>query len=186
MKQHLSDLYQTTVQIDRTPADAVLDSGDFANMRKTKRNTTPVPRSSSFGETVHMDIVFGPEVAIGNVHYGLFFTDRFSHMNYIYPLQNLTSDIPRQMNAFFAHIGMFPKRLITDFDLKLIGCKARDHLNSLLIHINAAPAMRQDKNGLAERHWQTVVSMARSWLASAELPATFWFYAVRRAAEICN
>jgi hypothetical protein len=94
-------------------------------------------------------------------------------MNYIYPLQNLTSDIPRQMNAFFAHIGMLPKRLITDFDLKLIGCKARDHLNSLLIHINAAPAMRQDKNGLAEQHWQTMVSMARIWLASAELPATF-------------
>ena len=28
--------------------------------------------------------------------------------------------------------------------------------------------------------------MARNWLASAELPATFWYYAVRRAAEICN
>ena len=28
--------------------------------------------------------------------------------------------------------------------------------------------------------------MARNWLASAELPSTFWFYAVRRAAEVCN
>jgi hypothetical protein len=28
--------------------------------------------------------------------------------------------------------------------------------------------------------------MARSWLASAELPATFWFFAVHHAAEICN
>jgi len=28
--------------------------------------------------------------------------------------------------------------------------------------------------------------MARSWLASAELPGSFWFFAVRRAAEICN
>jgi len=28
--------------------------------------------------------------------------------------------------------------------------------------------------------------MARNWLASAELPPSFWFYAVRRAAEVCN
>jgi hypothetical protein len=42
------------------------------------------------------------------------------------------------------------------------------------------------KNGLAERHWQTIVSMARNWLASAELPSTFWLYAVRQAAEACN
>jgi hypothetical protein len=31
-----------------------------------------------------------------------------------------------------------------------------------------------------------MVAMARGWLASAELPATFWYYAVKRAAEICN
>jgi hypothetical protein len=31
-----------------------------------------------------------------------------------------------------------------------------------------------------------MVSMARNWLASAELPSIFWFYAVRRAAEVCN
>jgi hypothetical protein len=46
--------------------------------------------------------------------------------------------------------------------------------------------LRQEKNGLAERHCQTMVSMARNWLASTELPASFWFYAVRHAAEICK
>jgi len=134
----------------------------------------------------HIDIVFGPEVAIGNVHYGLLFTDRFSRMTYIYPLKNLTSDIKKQMETFFSHIGIIPKRIISDFDTKLIGGQAREYLNSLLIHVNVAPSHRQDKNGLAERHWQTMISMARNWLASAELPPTFWFYAVRRAAEICN
>ena len=59
-------------------------------------------------------------------------------------------------------------------------------MNSPRIHVNVAPADRQDCNGLAEHHWQTFVAMARSWLASAELPAKFWFYAVKRAAEICN
>jgi hypothetical protein len=28
--------------------------------------------------------------------------------------------------------------------------------------------------------------MARNWLASAEVPTSFWFYAVKRAAEVCN
>jgi hypothetical protein len=31
-----------------------------------------------------------------------------------------------------------------------------------------------------------MVAMARNWLASAELPGSFWFYAVKRAAEVCN
>jgi hypothetical protein len=48
-------------------------------------------------------------------------------------LQNLTSDTPKQSEAFFAHIGHYPTRLISDFDMKLIGLR---------------PAHRQDKNGL--------------------------------------
>jgi len=67
-----------------------------------------------------------------------------------------------------------------------VGGKARDYLNSLNIHVNAALANHQDCNGLVERHWQTMVAMARGWLALAESPATFWFSAVKRAAEICN
>jgi len=107
-------------------------------------------------------------------------------MTYLYPLQNLTSDIPKHLESFFAHLGTLPRRIISDFDLKLIGGKAREYLNSLRIHVNAAPSHRQDKNGLAERHWQTMVCMARNWLASVELPSTFWYYAVCRAAEVYN
>ena len=152
MKQNFSNLYQDTIKIDHLPADAVLDPGDYATMRKKNRSTIPVSRPSYFGAVMHVDIVFEPEVAIGNIHYALMFSDRYSRMNYIYPLQNLTSEIPKQMEAFFAHIGRLPKRLVSDFDLKLIGGKAREYLNSLLIHVNAAPAYCQDKNGLVERY----------------------------------
>jgi len=186
IKRHLATLFQDTIHLDSTPGDAVLDKGDMATLRKTARNTNPVPRPMAFGDVMHMDIVFGPEVALADVHYGLLFTDRYSRMTYIYPLHNLTSDIPKQMDAFFAHLGVLPRRLVSDFDLKLIGGKARDHLNQLRIHVNAAPSSRQDRNGLAERHWQMVMAMARNWLASAELPGKFWFLAVKRAAEICN
>jgi hypothetical protein len=133
-----------------------------------------------------MDIVFGPDISIGNIRYGLLFSDRFIRMTYIYPLQNLTSDIRKQIEAFFAHLGFLPKGLITDFDTKLIGGRAREYLNSLLIHVNSAPAYCQDKNSIAKHHWQTIVAMARNWLASAELPGSFWFFAVKRAAEVCK
>jgi hypothetical protein len=109
IKHHLLDLYYANIRLDSTPADAVLDSGDLAMLHKKARNTTPVPRSSYFGQVMHMDIVFGPEVAIGNIHYGLLFTDRHSRMSYVYPLHNLTTDIPKQLEAFFAHLGFVPQ-----------------------------------------------------------------------------
>jgi hypothetical protein len=160
IKQHLPDLYCKSDRLDTSPPDAVLDQGDFATIRKSARNTTPVPRSSCFGNAMHMDIVFGPEVALGDIHYALLISDQYSWMNYIYPLHNLTSDIPKQLQAFFAHLGFHLKCLISDFDLKLIGGKAREYLNSLLIHVNAATSSHQDRNGLVERHWQTMLAMA--------------------------
>jgi hypothetical protein len=90
IKCHLSTLFQDTIHLDSSPSDAVLDKGDLSTIRKTTRNTTPLPRSKAFGDVVHMDIVFGPEVALANVHYRLLFTDRYSCMTYIYPLHNLT------------------------------------------------------------------------------------------------
>jgi len=129
-------------------------------MHKKPHCTKLVPRPECFADNMHMDIIFGPEISVGNVHYDLLFTDRFSQMTYLYPLQNLTTDIPKQLEAFFAHIGTVPCCLISDFDLKLIYGKAREYINSLLVHINAAPSYHQDKNGLAERHWQTMVNMA--------------------------
>jgi hypothetical protein len=87
--------------MDSLPCDAVLDPGDLATLHKSPRNTSPVPRPSQFGDTIHMDIVFGPAVALGDTHYGLIFVDRFSRMTYLYPLQNLTTDIKKQLDAFF-------------------------------------------------------------------------------------
>jgi len=108
IKRHLSTLYQDTISLDSFPPDSVLDMGDLASIRKSARNTTPVPRPLHFGDVIHMDIVFGTDVSIGNIHYGLLFTDRYSRMTYIYPLQNLSSDIKKQLDAFIAHLGFYP------------------------------------------------------------------------------
>jgi hypothetical protein len=154
MKKHFHHLYQSTISLDNTPADTILDPGFYASIKKKDHNTSPVPRLNHFGDVIQLDIVFGPEISIGNIHYGLLCVDRSSRMSYLYPLQNLTGDIQKQLESFFAHTGIIPKRFITDFDLKVVGGKAREYLNSLLVHVNAAPSYCQDKNGLAERHWQ--------------------------------
>jgi hypothetical protein len=186
LKKQFKHLYQDTVRFDQSQPDAILDAGCFASLHKKDRNTVSVPRPQQFGDVFHIDIVFGLEISVGNIHYGLLCVDHYSQMMYLYPLHNLTSDIQKQLELFFSLLGAIPRRIISGFDMKLIGGKAREYLNSLLIHVNAAPSYRQDKNGLAERHWQTLISMARNRLASAELPLSFWFYAVRRAAEVCN
>jgi hypothetical protein len=116
MKKCFPTLYQGTITLDNMPADAVLDMGDLATLQKTARNTSPVPRPECFGDVIHMDIVFEPSISLGNVHNGLLFTDRYSRMTYIYPLQNLSTDIRKQLEAFFAHLGFTARRLITDFD----------------------------------------------------------------------
>lgn len=43
IKQKFSDLYQHTISFDSLPPDAILDNGDFSTLRKTARNTQPVP-----------------------------------------------------------------------------------------------------------------------------------------------
>ncbi len=96
IKHHLGDLYQNTVKLDNLPADAILDAGDVSTLPKVARNTVSVPCPKNFAEVIHMDIVFGPEVLLGNVHYGLMFLDRYSRMTWIYPLQTLTSDNRKQ------------------------------------------------------------------------------------------
>jgi len=39
MKRNFSTLYQSTVKLDNTPPDAILDSGAVATLRKKARNT---------------------------------------------------------------------------------------------------------------------------------------------------
>lgn len=134
LKCHFHTLYQPSIKLGNTPADGVLDLGNLATMKKKPQSTTPVVHPLYFADVIHMDIFFGLEISVGNIHYGLLFTDQYSRMTYLYPLHNLTTDIPKQLKAFFTHISHPPTCLITDFDLKLIGGKAREFLNNKLIH----------------------------------------------------
>jgi len=52
--------------------------------------------------------------------------------------------------------------------------------------IESAPPEHQSKNGVCESNWRTLLKMAISWLASSLLPNIYWFFALKRAAEVSN
>jgi hypothetical protein len=72
IKSHLHYLYQDTVSLDSSLADAILDKGDFSTIWKSAHSTTPVVCPSNFGDVIHMDIVFGPDISIGNIRMGFY------------------------------------------------------------------------------------------------------------------
>ena len=133
-----------------------------------------------------MDIGFGPCTAIGGVRYTLLLVDKHSRYKFVYPLRDLKGSIVKAMKKFLKDVKVKPKLIRTYFYFKLMGGKVLELLNDRGIDIETAPPSRQDQNGLVERHWQTIVQMARNWMRSSLLPSTFWWYAIKRAVEVTN
>ena len=52
--------------------------------------------------------------------------------------------------------------------------------------MRAAPPNRQDHNGLVENRWEVLTNMARAFLAEAQLPKRFWYWAIREACRQVN
>ena len=115
-----------------------------------------------------------------------FLVDKATRYKSIYPLTNLKSDILNQIQQFCANIGFVPRRFACDCDNKLMSKQIQQWLAKNNSIINCSPKGRQNQNGLCERNWRTVIKMARSWIASHELPSSFWWHALKRATEISN
>ena len=171
------------VESDTNPK---LDPGSTASMRSSKKNKVPNPLPTKVGDVWHMDIGFGPCTSIGGIKYTLLLVDKRSRYKLVYGLKNLKSSLLQAMKKFLTDCGTIPSILRTDFDSKLMGGKVGELLESHRIKVQSSPPYRQHQNGLVERHWQTVVNMARNWLTSSLLPSRFWFHAIKRACEVCN
>ena len=168
--------------------EPITSLGDVATISTPKRNHSPIPLPLQFDYIFHMDIVFGSKTAIGGIKYGLFLIDRATRFKRILPLKNLTIDITDALLKLKNTLHLFPKRIITDYDHKLIGDKIQRFFieNNINCTIEAAPPKRQNQNGLSESNWKTVLRMARAWIANKLMPSTFWWYALRHAVMITN
>jgi len=169
--------------LDREP---IIDLGEVSTMDRPPRNTHPLPLPQNVGEVVHADIIFGSGVAIGGARYALFLVDRATRHKFVYPIQDLKTDILPSFIKFFAEIGRVPSLIRTDFDYKLMGRTIEKHLELNQCQLQSAPPELQSINGVCERNWRSILRMARSWLASALLPSNFWWFALKRATEVSN
>ena len=183
---HIKATSHSNFSITSIDKEKNLDLGEIATINKSKRNTNPLPLPLHFGDVVHMDIIYGSVTAIEGYRYGLFIVDRPTRSRFIYPMKILKTDILPTLQKFCNDIGMRPKRILTDFDHKLMGQKVLEMFTppdcECIIDtappppiIEAAPPYKQNQNGLAESNWKAILQIARAWLTSNLLPPTFWW-----------
>ena len=185
--KHFHSISNNSVSIQETDKNPELDEGETATLKSKHKNSTLSDTSTlKVGERFNMDIVYGPTVGIGGIKYALLLIDRKSKRKFIYGLKNLKDSIRNALQQFLVDTGSPPKVIRTDFDHRLIGGQTRKFLLNKSIKVEAAPPKRQHQNGLVERHWQNIVTMARNWMKSQLLSSHFWFFAMKRAVEIAN
>ena len=183
---HLHECFQNNFHLSSLDREPVLNLGEVATIDKSTIPRGPVPLPKNFGDVMHVDIGYGCQAGIAGIKYALFIVDRATRYKFVYPIKSLENDVLTAFKLLVRDMGFAPKRIITDFDYKLMGQKISDYFNEFHTVIECAPPRHQHKNGLVERNWRTVVRMARSWLTAALLPSSFWFYAIKRAIEVSN
>jgi hypothetical protein len=99
-----------------------LELGQVANIKKACSNKVPIECPAGFLEVVHCDIGFGDIESIGNgASYCMVFVDRATRYTWIYPLKSLHHEsIKAVLSAWRVDTGLFPARLYTDFDPKIL------------------------------------------------------------------
>ena len=137
--------------------------------------------------TVGMDIGYGDGKSPGGFTHCLVIVDLATRHAWTYGLANTSStSIVDALWRFFIDAGGFPKRVRCDFDKRLIQGDVGRLLKANGVKIGASPPHRQSQNGAVERLWNTACEMGRSFLAEAQLPKRYWFWAIRTAIQRMN
>jgi len=170
------------------PSDTPLELGQVANIKKARRNTTPIDRPSNLLEVVHCYIGYGDTKAVGNgASHCLVLVDRTTRYTWIYPLKSLHHEaLKAAISAWSVDAGGFPQRLYTDFDPKIIEGPTAAFLRDNKVSVRAAPSGRQNQNGLVERTWETIINMGRAYIMDMQMPRSYWYWALRQAVQALN
>ena len=184
--KHLPQLSNQKVHIQRLPKSPFIDPGETASMKSRKKNKDPLKIPSTYSDTWHIDIGYGPCTSIGGYKYVLLAVDKYSRYKICYGLKNLTDSLLNAMKRFVRDVGQKPRLIRTDFDNKLMAGQVEQFLIEEKIKVESSPPYRQHQNGLVERNWQSLVNMSRNWMTSNLLPSTYWYFALKRASEVGN
>jgi hypothetical protein len=182
----LKDIALDTVKVIQTTTKT-LELGDVANIKKSRRNKIPIRRPRNFLDVVHMDIGFGDCTAVGGAKYCLLFVDRATRKHNLYALRSLShTDIIDACEQYVTDMGNVPRRVLTDFDNKILEGPTATWFRENRIVLQAAPPRRQNQNGLVERAWETACNMARSYITDMRMPREYWYWALRHSFQVMD
>ena len=139
---------------------------------------------------VHSDVC-GPmrTMARGGFYYFITFTDDFSRYGYVYLLKN-KSDSFDKFKEYKAEVekqtGNNIKILRSDRGGEYLSLEFKDFLRECGIVSQLTPPGTPQWNGVSERRNRTLLDMVRSMMSLADLPISFWGYALETAAHTLN
>jgi len=73
--KHLSTITDKNISIKRDPDDIIKNTGEFATIHKSRSNKKFNQPIKPFGKTIHINIGYGSDDAIGGIKYCLFIID---------------------------------------------------------------------------------------------------------------
>ena len=160
--------------------------GDMVNIKRGPKGKL-LERPKHKLHTVGIDIGYGDGKSPGGFTHCLVIVNLATRHGWTYGLANTSgTSIVDALWRFFIDAGGFPCRVRCDFDKRLIQGDVGRLFKANGITIGASPPHWQSQNGAVERLWNTACEMGRSFLAEAQLPKRYWFWAVRTAIQRMN
>ena len=147
-------------------------------------------RASDLLGLIHTDVC-GPmsTMARGGFSYFITFTDDLSRYGYIYLMKHKSESFEKFkqfQNEVQNQLGRTIKSLRSDRGGEYLSQEFDDHLKSCGIISQLTPPRTPQMNGVSERRNRTLLDMVRSMMSLAELPISFWGYALETAIHILN
>eukprot|EP00833_Pecoramyces_ruminatium_P016099 jgi/Orpsp1_1/1190131/evm.model.d7180000076770.1 len=140
-------------------------------------------------ELVHSDVVGKLDNSYNNFNYYVTFLDDFTRKCWVYPIKhkNDVSEIFIKFHKLISNITNYKlKTLKSDNGTEYINHNFIDYLNNNGIQfIHSTPGYLQ-QNGRAERLNQTLNNCCKTLLNAANLPLSFWDFAILCAAHLYN
>ncbi|KAM1818334.1 hypothetical protein ACFX11_000139 [Malus domestica] len=125
----------------------------------------------------------------GGFSYYITFTDDHSRFGYVYLMKYKSESFERFKefkNEVEKQTGKQIKTLRSDRGGEYLSNEFLDYLKECGIISQWTPPGTPQLNGVSERRNRTLMNMVRSMMSSADLPVTFWGYALYTAAYLLN
>lgn len=147
-------------------------------------------RATELLALVHTDVCgpFGTS-ARGGYSYFITFTDDYSRYGYVFLMRHKSESLEK-FKEFQSEVeNQLEKKikaLRSDRGGEYLSNEFKDHLKQCGIIPQLTPPGTPQWNGVSERRNRTLLDMVRSMMSRAELPLSFWGYALETAAFTLN